>query len=106
MNVLARIASTATALLFLTSVGSAQQMTAPQTATVGEGISISYSNPAKANQTIVIQVLDDEDTEVATLEIQLDAAGQGNVNWTVLGMSGLGFDFVADDASTSTAIDV
>ena len=104
MNVLARIASAATALLVLASVGTAQQLTAPATANVGQEITISYSNPDKANQTVGVQVLDDNGDQVALLEIQLNGNGDGSVQWTVLATPGFGFEFVADDAQSATAV--
>lgn len=104
MNVVSRIASTAAALLLLASVGTAQQLTAPATANVGQQITITYSNPDKANQTVSVRVLDDNGDQVALLEIQLNGNGEGSVQWTVLATPGFGYEFLADDAQSATAV--
>lgn len=51
----------------------------------GKSATISYSNPGMAGQTVVVDVDNgmQRDPQTATIEIQLDAKGNGSATWTV-----------------------
>ena len=49
---------------------------------VGNDATITYCDPAKANQTVVVNI-DDGGTNSDQVSIQLDANGCGDTTWTV-----------------------
>ncbi|MCK5945592.1 MAG: hypothetical protein KAI24_26620 [Planctomycetes bacterium] len=69
-------------------------LTVPTVLNAGTSASISYSNPALANQTIVIDVDDGmrTNTQTTQIEITLDASGKGTVSWTVPEWFGANFN--------------
>ena len=71
---------------WLSTVGVAQAtIGVPTTATVGQDITITYSNPNAAGQTITVTIDDGgfPTPTVQTVTIQLDANGEGSVKWRV-----------------------
>lgn len=52
---------------------------------VGQSVSISYSDPSRANATIVVSVDDGEVPNATIVEvvIHLDSNGSGSADWTV-----------------------
>lgn len=54
----------------------------PSIVSPGDDITITYSNPLKANQTITVE-LDNGGDETASVEITLDSNGAGSGTWSV-----------------------
>jgi hypothetical protein len=77
----------ATALLFSFLVAGA----AAQTLTIGPGgfvtpgatVNLSYEDPARANQTIVVTITGGNPPRIEAVPIQLDGSGKGTGNWKV-----------------------
>ena len=60
---------------------------------------IGYSNPSRAGETIIVEI-DDGGTQTDSLEIELDANGEGSTTWKVPDWDGANFN--APDATEVT----
>ena len=69
--------------------------------TVDQNATISYSNPDKANQIVVVDIDNGETPPTrTTVEIQLDGNGNGSTQWRVPNWDGA--HFTGPDAATVT----
>lgn len=72
--------------------------TSPDPVERGAELNIKFKNPALAGETITVPVIDDEG-RTASVDVKLDASGEGSVKWTVPSDWG---DFATLQHSTST----
>ena len=81
-------------LLFAGTSRAQATITVPATASVGEEITIGYSDASKAGQTVTVQIDNGGYPEVVTQEVQikLDQDGKGSVQWTVPDWIGAAFN--------------
>jgi hypothetical protein len=78
-----RLASSLLVSLCLAASLSAQKLDVPAKIAAGDQIKITYSNPAKANGVVIVEVRDNDVSGSEFLEIHLDANGFGSVEWLV-----------------------
>lgn len=76
----------------------------PDPLTVGEKATITYSNPDRAGQTIIVDIDDGgvPTPKTSFVEITLDAAGDGSAKWTVPNWEGANFQ--APGVGTQTVV--
>lgn len=81
---LPRFAYSLLASLFVAASLSAQKLEVPLKLSVGESIKIGYTNPAKANGVVFIEIRDpDNPANIEILEIHLDKTGAGSIEFLV-----------------------
>jgi hypothetical protein len=85
-------------LAFATSASaqssSQPRLDVPKLMNAGKSVSIGYTNPAMAGQTVIIEVDNGmrRETQTAVIEIHLDAKGRGSATWTVPQWFGANFN--------------
>ena len=99
MHALRTITLAIVAVLALASTAAAQSTNAPQLQVpsvlkTGQSVSIGYSNPSMAGQTVVIEVDNGmrNETRTVSIEIHLDENGRGAASWTVPSWFGANFN--------------
>lgn len=69
---------------FLSALALAQAtLSVPENLVVGDDVTISYSDPARAGQTITVKITGGFPETTEYLDIHLDEQGRGSVTWTV-----------------------
>ena len=68
----------------LVAIAQAQSISVPSTLHSGDEVNLSYSDPSRGGQTIVIRVcVYNPDAQIVELQVHLDKSGRGSVAWTV-----------------------
>lgn len=81
------------AVVLSTAMAAAQTLTVPQNINVGDTVSIGYSDPGRAGQTITVTVdLRLPEIVVTEIYIHLDQSGNGSVTWTAPEGFGVAFN--------------
>lgn len=71
--------------------------------TAGQSTTVTYSNPARAGE-IVLMKVDNGEGDVRVIEVQLDGNGEGSEEWEVPS-TWMAAIFATDDAHESRMID-
>lgn len=81
--------------LFVAGLAAAQEIKVPDgPLQVGQNITISVSDPSRANGSTIVTIDNGDPTnpEKVEVEVKLDAAGNGSANWTVQDWWGANFN--------------
>jgi hypothetical protein len=91
-------------MLAFAALAPAQGQISVGSMTAGQPTAVTYSNPDRAGESILVKV-DNGEGEVEVIEIQLDKNGKGSEDWDVPA-NWMGANFGTDDAHESFMIDV